>query len=328
MGIKNLTKFIKEYVPEAIQYIPIDTYKSIAIDASILFYTFSVIGLESSSGSSNHLYGFFVKTIGFLQKNIRPIYVFDGKPPKEKFETINKRKEIKEKYKNEYEEAVTEQTLVGHKNEDNLETEETDQLTKLKNRFYYPTKEEIEEIKLLLSFMSVEYVEAVSEAEETCSLLCKKGIVQAVLSEDTDCLVHGCPIMLRKGPKPTQYMEIKLSVILTKMKFTQSKFIDYCLLCGSDYMMPIYGIGYKKALKMIQDNKWTGPDNIKNLFMGEPEYTIIKTYNSIQKEQLIELLVNKHNFSEQTIIINLKKLDDKVSSGSQAKITNFFKKQT
>lgn len=67
--------------------------KRVAIDAYNALYQFlSIIRqrdgtpLKNSKGEiSSHLSGIFYRTVNFIEQGIRPIYVFDGKPPELKF---------------------------------------------------------------------------------------------------------------------------------------------------------------------------------------------------------------------------------------------------
>mgnify|MGYP003331377310 CR=1 FL=1 len=43
--------------------------------------------------------------------------------------------------------------------------------------------------------MDVNYYHADSEAEGTCSLMNRKGMVDGVLTEDTDVIAYGAPVM-------------------------------------------------------------------------------------------------------------------------------------
>ena len=78
--------------------------KSVAIDAYNALYQFLAIirqrdgtSLKNSKGEiTSHLSGLFYRSVNFIEQGISPIYVFDGNPPELKFQTIEKRKEIKE----------------------------------------------------------------------------------------------------------------------------------------------------------------------------------------------------------------------------------------
>jgi len=57
--------------------------------------------LTDESGSpTSHLNGLFLRTILFLEKGIKPIWVFDGIPPVEKSIELNRRKSEKKKASN------------------------------------------------------------------------------------------------------------------------------------------------------------------------------------------------------------------------------------
>jgi flap endonuclease-1 len=109
MGIKGIKKLIKKHVPEAISPISIHALKgkTICIDSSILLYKFRY----TYEGDNFHILGFLHKTIDFLEKGIKPIYVFDGKPPEEKRQILNKRKEQLDKI-NELLDRIDERILI------------------------------------------------------------------------------------------------------------------------------------------------------------------------------------------------------------------------
>ena len=91
MGIKQLNSFLKQNCKKCIKTLRFNelSNKKIAIDISIYLYKF----LEDGNIIDNlHL------MIGLFRKyNIIPVFIFDGKPPKEKNETIQKRLEQKKK---------------------------------------------------------------------------------------------------------------------------------------------------------------------------------------------------------------------------------------
>jgi 5'-3' exonuclease len=59
------------------------------------------------------------------------------------------------------------------------------------------TKEHIYDTKRLMELFGVPCIIAQSEAESLCAVLCKKGIVDAVISEDMDVLATGGCILLK-----------------------------------------------------------------------------------------------------------------------------------
>ena len=44
---------------------------------------------------TGHLVGLYHRTIQFMENGVKPIWVFDGKPPELKGEELEKRKELK-----------------------------------------------------------------------------------------------------------------------------------------------------------------------------------------------------------------------------------------
>ncbi len=52
--------------------------------------------MDKQGRSTSHLSGIFYRTINLVENGIIPIYVFDGKPPEEKTQEIQRRIKIKE----------------------------------------------------------------------------------------------------------------------------------------------------------------------------------------------------------------------------------------
>uniref|UniRef100_A0A671VLM0 Flap structure-specific endonuclease 1 n=1 Tax=Sparus aurata TaxID=8175 RepID=A0A671VLM0_SPAAU len=90
MGIHGLAKLIADHAPGAIREQDIKNYfgRKIAIDASMCIYQFLIAVrqdgnvLQNEDGeTTSHLMGMFYRTIRMLEHGIKPVYVFDGKPP-------------------------------------------------------------------------------------------------------------------------------------------------------------------------------------------------------------------------------------------------------
>ena len=79
------------------------TNKIVAIDAYNAIYQFLAIirgpeGLHLTDARghvTSHITGLFYRNINFLSLGIKPVYVFDGKPPSLKSAEIEHRKQIK-----------------------------------------------------------------------------------------------------------------------------------------------------------------------------------------------------------------------------------------
>jgi flap endonuclease-1 len=106
----------------------------------------------------------------------------------------------------------------------------------------------------MLRLMGVPVIQAPGEAEAQCSYMNKNGKVDAVCTEDTDCLVFGATTMVRDvNNRKEPLTEIDRSRALQDLDLTEDEFIDMCILCGCDYASKIEGIGPVKAYKFIKE---------------------------------------------------------------------------
>ena len=253
MGIKGLTTLIKTSAPSAIQTQNLHhlTGKKVAIDASLFMYKMLInmrnanqSYLTSNNGKVvSHITGIFYKTANYLALNITPIYVFDGKPPSNKGDTIKARQERVATSKLAMEQATSEE------DKNNLE-KQTIRLT----------KEHVDDIKQLLELMGVSYVQAHGEAEAYASEMCRKGMVDYVVTEDKDTLAFGCPRMIRtcldKSIKRKDIISIiDLDAVLQGFELTYDEFLDLCILCGCDYCENIPRVGNKTAYTLIKKHR-------------------------------------------------------------------------
>merc|ERR1712223_1578233 len=192
MGILGLSKLVADIVPQAIKENEIKNYfgRKVAIDASMSLYQFLIAvrsdgnQLTNADGeTTSHLMGTFYRTIRMIDNGIKPVYVFDGKPPKMKSGELDKRMAKR---------ADAEAALVKAKEEGNEE-----EVDKQSRRLVKVSKEHVEDCKKLLKFMGVPFVSAPCEAESQCAELVKKGKVWAVGTEDMDALTFGTKVLLR-----------------------------------------------------------------------------------------------------------------------------------
>jgi len=249
--------------------------------------------------------------------DITPIYIFDGKPPPEKQNIINQRKEKKQELYNlieKYEKEKKNVTTLEDKLKYSFE------INKLKKKLIYVTKENITDLKNLLDIMNIQYIQAEGEADPICGKLCKDKVIDMVLSDDMDLLLlSGANIVLRNffvGNNKIYCYD--LTQILKELEFTHEQWIDFCILCGCDYCARIPGLGPKNAYKHIInyksiDNmldfikiKYDVPDTFNTEYLNSR-----KIFKNEQTENIIDNIVIKHiehpGFANMETIINILK---------------------
>uniref|UniRef100_A0A671NP84 Flap endonuclease 1 n=1 Tax=Sinocyclocheilus anshuiensis TaxID=1608454 RepID=A0A671NP84_9TELE len=332
MGIHGLAKLIADHAPSSIKEQDIKNYfgRKIAIDASMCIYQFLIAVrqdgnvLQNEDGeTTSHLMGMFYRTIRMLEGGIKPVYVFDGKPPQLKSGELEKR--------------------------DTFLTGEQENIDKFSKRLVKVTKQHNEECKKLLTLMGVPYIEAPCEAEASCAALVKSGKVYATATEDMDGLTFGTTVLLRhltaSEAKKLPIQEFHFSRILQEMGVTHQQFIDLCILLGCDYCGTIKGIGPKRAIDLIKQhgsieeilenidpNKHPAPEDwlykeARGLFL-EPEVidgtTVDLKWNEPDEDGLIQFMCAEKQFSEDRIRNGCKKIMKSRQGSTQGRLDTFF----
>jgi flap endonuclease-1 len=318
MGIKKMLKFLNTNYPNIIKKISDEKLggQMIAIDISILLYQV-VIAIRNSGADmftnqgeiSSHILGLFNKTINLLKMNIIPIYVFDGKPPQFKWQTINNRKEVKQKAS------------------EKLNDEEMNEEDKIKyfKRTVHINKYQIQECIELLEIMGIPYVIAPEEADSQCAELVKCGIADGVLTEDMDIMTFGANKIYRNLTSyKKETLEVSMEDVLNTLNLNYEQFVELCLLFGCDYCDKLNDMKPELIYKYYSKNK-NIIDTINNIkqdgyrvddfndykiykdyFMNPP----VKKINEIELKRcdvskLEKLLVGKYGLVKMRIINKL-----------------------
>lgn len=287
MGITKLADLVRFEAPEAIAHKDISDYsgKKIALDTSIIMNQFRA----TLSSLSLTLSGLFFRTLTLLEHDIKPVFVFDGKPPGEKTATLEKRAEADGRKFTNYGGFASAQT-----------------------------KDCIQLLKLL----GVPVVQAPGDAEAFCAQLVKAGTVYAVASEDMDTLPFGATILIRQlnASKDSEVVEYSLQKLLQKLNITQKEFVDLCILLGCDYCDKISGLGPKRALALIQEhrtieevvlhvNRKTHPiphfwnyKKARDLFLQQPQTSLPKlVWAEPDEDGLVRFLSHEKHIKEERV---------------------------
>jgi flap endonuclease-1 len=305
--------------------------KRIAVDAMNSLYQFlSIIRqptgepLRDREGRvTSHLSGLLYRNVNLIEYGIKPIYVFDGKPPRLKGVVVEKRVEARESAGEKWKQALEEGKL-----------EDARVYAMQSSRF---SEEMLQDAKKLLDFMGIPWVQAPSEGEAQAARMVIEGDAWAVGSQDYDSLLFGSPRLVRnltisgrrKLPRKNIYVEIKpelltLDSVLSELGITREQLIDLCILVGTDYNPGgVEGIGPKKAYKLIQQYGSAARaitekgleagfdlEEVRDLFLEHPttgDYRL--EWRTPDKDKVIDFLCGERDFSLDRVTKALEKLE-------------------
>ena len=303
--------------------------KVIAVDALNSLYQFlasirqpdGTPLMDAKKNVTSHLSGLLYRTIRLTQMGIKPIYVFDGKPPDLKGREIEARSEYKDAAEYEWERAKKEGRIEDAK--------------KYAMRTSRLTREMLDDAKSLLSYMGIPCVQAPSEGEAQCVHICNRGDAWAVGSQDYDSLLLGAPRLVR-GLTLSGTLElsiIHLDKALGELGISREQLIDLAIFVGTDFNEGVKGIGPKKALKIVREGK-VGEvsanvdfdfEEVRNLFLHpqvSDEYSV--EWKKPDRDGIIRLLCEEHDFSEERVNTAIGNLEKSLKEFSQKDLTAWF----
>jgi 5'-3' exonuclease len=327
MGINKLYEIIKEHAPQQLVLFKLDELRGtkMAVDISIFLYK-SVLtaGLERSEWLNN-----FVRVLTTLkQYEIQTVCIFDGpNAPEEKMMERKRRKEQARTNKEKLENLLNLQKIVNEHMENYRfygipsslkkaltdvgiemnENSDVDQIAenikvvvrKCNNQACAVTSEVTDQAKEIMDILGINYFQTDGEAEKYCAWLCINKFVDGVLSEDTDVMAYGAPLVFSFKELATNsgsIYGIHTASLYKELGLSYEEFRDMCIFLKCDYnrfldddggpvavSYTIYGhppnqksnksvtIGPKKVWAMIQEyrtldviaNHLTNPEGLK-----------------------------------------------------------------
>jgi len=312
--------------------------KTLGFDSYNIIYQFlsSIRGadgspLKDSRGNvTSHIAGLFYRTINLVERGVRPVFVFDGKPSLLKGETLRKRHEIRTDAIARHEKAVAEGNL--------------EEAKKFGSRALKLDARMVSDAKELVSLMGFPVVQAPGEGEAQAAQMVKSGKLDGCVSQDYDALLFGTPVLFRnvgvtgkrKIPGKSIYADVEpekvlLEKVLSENGITRQKLIWIGLLIGTDFNEKFPGIGVKTALKLVKKHdsfdavvKETGHSagfdwaEVEALFtepVASADYSI--SFSAPKQDALTEFLCGKHDFSNERVQRSLEKLSAKFNEKSK-----------
>lgn len=285
---------------------------------------------------TSHLSGLLYRTSSLIESGIKPVFVFDGRPPIEKEGTVESRKHIRETAEREWEEAIAEGDM-----------EKAARKARASSRL---TSDIIEESKKLLTLMGIPVVQAPSEGEAQAAYMARNGDVNGAVSQDMDSLLFGTPVLIRnlaisgrrKVPRRNIYINvspemIELEKVLKEAGITREQLVDIAILVGTDFNRGVRGIGAKTGLKLIKKHRnlegvmrareiqIPNYERLREIFLNPPvneSYEIV--WRGVDAEGIRDLLCREHDFSERRVDSAIKRLDTQFQASKQKSLDSWF----
>lgn len=303
MGVKNI-KDLFQGTPIDLDYL---RQKKLAVDAYNILYQFlaSIRGYDGSLLSdaegtvTSHLSGLLYRNARLLEKGIKLVYVFDGEPSQLKREEIKRRAEVKQKAREELEEA--------------LERGDMERARTVAQRTSKLTKSMVEDGKKLLSLMGIPVVEAPQEGESQAAYLVQQKKVWAVASQDYDSLLFGSPILIRnltlsgrrRLPRSNRYITVNVESyqqheLLQTLDITREQLVDLSILIGTDFNPDgVKGVGPKTAYKLIKEH-----GNLETILAKEEKIVLDADFEAIREIFLEPKVSNDYDLAFKPIDID------------------------
>jgi 5'-3' exonuclease len=290
MGIKGLRDLLKKQVPLYEEQVLMKDFscKKVAVDASLFICVYKAARKELYEEA------FITLLCTLLEQGIHPVFVFDGKSPEEKSKEKKKRAEKKDasiarikKLEDDLEiynktgkiskdlEDINKKSLttIVIKNKITLTfsvKKVSQYIEKLKSNILNVTEQDFRNVQELLTIFGIPFIVAKGEAEILCAEMAKQNIIDAVMTKDTDVLACSVPIMLYDiNVKTKEFTQIRIQTIHKKLNLDETSWLDFCIMCGTDFNNNIPRVGPVRALNFIRKYK-----TIEELKINEPKLDI------------------------------------------------------
>ena len=223
--------------------------------------------------NNNFINGFIKLCEIFLKYNIIPLFIFDGKPTKEKLCELKKRKKEREESKKIY---IKNEKILTKKNK-----------KELMRKIVKVTKNETDTVKSILKYYNMKFIDSPNESDELCCKLVEVRKSYGCLSNDMDMLVYGCNYVFRNLDLYKESVDVyNLNKILNILHMSLDSFKYLCLYSNKhgnifktydyykEYLLLNTNISF---LQYLHDNKSISNDEFINIENSYKFYNLKKS---------------------------------------------------
>nr|CAG8491504.1 15213_t:CDS:10 [Entrophospora candida] len=124
------------------------------------------------------------------------------------------------------------------------------------------TQSMITECQKLLQLFGIPFIVAPMEAEAQCAKLLTLGLVDGIITDDSDVFLFGGSKVYKNMFNQQKYVErYDLEEVEREMQINRNKLIQLSILLGSDYTEGLTGIGIVNAIEIL--NEFPGEDGLE-----------------------------------------------------------------
>jgi len=248
MGIRCLNRYFTQNCKKSsIEKKPLSYLRNkfIVIDISIYLYKYV---------SQNALHENIYQMISLFHKyNITPLFVFDGKPPPEKMDTLRNRRLLKAHAEEDYN-SLDEK--LNNTTDSDLRESILQDMDQLKRQFVRVKEKDINSVKEIMDVFGVKYINANGEADKTCAAIQLNNNLNCYgcVSDDMDMFVYGCSRIIRHFSLINETILIyHRDDILNDLKIPFSLFKQIAILSGTDYNINENDVSLFETLKWFKE---------------------------------------------------------------------------
>jgi len=183
--------------------------------------------------NENRFENMYVLISIFKEYRIKPIFIFDGKPPPEKLQLIEERRAAKHAAQEQYNQLNSDLGLTIN---EEARRKISDEMSHLATKFIRITDADNVKIQELLTSYGVQWTIADGEADALCAHMVLTGKAWACMSDDMDMLVYGCTRVFRNLSLTNHtIIYYNIDVILKELSLTLREFKQIAVVSGTDY---------------------------------------------------------------------------------------------
>jgi flap endonuclease-1 len=280
MGIHGLLDYLRKEAPEYVQQVDVralgvrrvaldghqwmtmTTKKTLAdayMDASDPWAELTPVAMEACKQA--WLRQALQTTCSWLDLGIEPVWVFDGPAPLAKSARKAERAADRSKAVERLEELRTTPVVMGTVGGAWLvpvaHQDIRDKIISLRQQMVGLQPGWQDALVEMLTATGTPWVVGTTEGEKVACMLQRAGVVDAVVSNDTDCLVYGCDRVITSPRAVRVGAQVLMSLyarpyILEFLELTDAQFVEFCIACGCDYNTNIPKVGPVKVHELMR----------------------------------------------------------------------------